>query len=548
MSKNPKSNLGARIFKLELDTFLEMCRGVDTPRALTCHLLASSGEWVQYLALSMPDTELDSFADDYLVTEMMRKNPRLPVNIYTRGIALNSWLASEASCGITNESLRAYSTGAFCFPRDVNAVLVRAQAIIASTLGPLTRAKLDFAEASFRFGPGATSSARSRNVLPSKKMTCSMHVGNSLYPYWRSILGSMWMKEVTDVEIRGYNEVTFVPKDAKTDRAIAIEPHLNIFVQLGQGSLLRKQLRRAGIDLDKQADKNRALVRSASSRKLATIDLSSASDTIAEQLIWLLLPYDWASFLDVSRVDYSLVDDTIVRLEKFSSMGNGFTFELETLIFWALAKASGSGVAVAFGDDIIVERQYAGLLIRALNSLGFSVNKRKTFLSGSFFESCGTDVWRGVDVRPCYFKGEYYDYTSAVIRIANKVRRYANRRNNGYGCDARFHTAYRSCVSTDRRAAGTGIDAASGDDGLISNRDEVTPRSPKGQLQGRLGVVWRGKALVSSSTDHIGAYLTALAWGSAYTSRTIESVRGVMTDFALKRQLIFDWRDLGPWI
>lgn len=548
MSKNPKSNLGARVFKLELDTFLDMCCGVDTPRALTCYLLASHGEWIQYLALKMPDTELDSFADDYLVTEMMRKNPRLPIKIDTQEIARQNWYAAEASCGITNESLRAYMKGTFCLPRDVNTVLVRAQTIIANTLGTLTRAKLDFAEANFRFGPGATSSVKSRNVIPSKKMTCSMHVGHRLYPYWRSILGKMWMKQISDVEIRGYNEVTFVPKDAKTDRAIAIEPHLNIFVQLGQGALLRRQLRRAGIDLDKQADKNRALVRSAQKRELATIDLSSASDTIAEQLVWLLLPYDWASFLNVSRVDFSMVGDTEVKLEKFSSMGNGFTFELETLIFWALAKASGASVAVAFGDDIIVERQYADLLIRTLNSLGFSVNTRKTFLSGSFFESCGTDVWRGVDVRPCYFKGEYFDYTSAVIRIANKIRRYSHRRNNGYGCDARFYTAYRSCIFTDRRALGTCIDAASGDDGLISNRDEVTTRRPKGQLQGNIGVVWRGKALVSSFTDVTGAYLTALAWGSAKVTRTIEPVRGAMADFALKRQLIFDWRDLGPWI
>jgi len=74
-------------------------------------------------------------------------------------------------------------------------------------------------------------------------------------------------------------------------------------------------------------------------------------------------------------------------------MGNGFTFPLETLIFWALTRAvCGSTATVsAYGDDIICPSDRAEDVIAVLTEVGFSVNLEKSFWNGPFRESCGSD-------------------------------------------------------------------------------------------------------------------------------------------------------------
>jgi hypothetical protein len=99
-----------------------------------------------------------------------------------------------------------------------------------------------------------------------------------------------------------------------------------------------------------------------------------------------------------------LPDGKVISQEKFSSMGNGFTFPLETLIFWSLAASccESDVEASAFGDDLIVPTYAYGLLTEVLRSAGFLVNQTKSFHKGPFRESCGKDYFRGTDVRPAY--------------------------------------------------------------------------------------------------------------------------------------------------
>lgn len=542
-----RDSFQAQLFCTELGAFKRVCRSVNTPRSLACWMLAEAGEWKQYLSLSMPDTNSPSFADDYLVTSMMKKNPRLPgLKINRVAVALQKFRDSERQCAETNLRLRGFQDGSVDAPSDIRAVIANAQLDIARILGTLTRTKLEYAQAHFRFGPGATSSVTGEDVLLSKKMTCEMQVTPRLWPYWRALLSPFWGSHIRDLRMRSYSKVTTVPKDATTDRCIAIEPHLNIYVQLGIGALLRRRLSLNGLDLDTQADVNRELARRAYSERLATIDLSSASDTVSSELVWLLLPFDWASLLDVARTEYALVEGEEVRLEKFSSMGNGYTFELETIIFWALARAC-SQVAVAFGDDIIVEQQSAPLLIRTLEFLGFSVNEKKSFLAGDFFESCGADYWRGRNVRPLYFRNEHYDHTSAVIRMANAIRRYASRRGDGHYCDRRFLPAWLYLLSRDNTARKTSIPEGYGDDGLVRDFDEACPPRARNGWQGYIGRVYRVAPLPSRRTDFVGAYLASLAFGSHKESRLREYVRGRFKGSRLTSLPCFTWENLGPW-
>lgn len=223
------------------------------------------------------------------------------------------------------------------------------------------------------------------------------------------------------ITIADYNKVSFVPKNAKTHRAIATEPMLNVGLQLAVGSYLKKCLTQAGCDLTDQT-RNQSLAKLGSlgtdGFDPVTLDLEMASDTLSRELVKELLPDDWYELLDNLRSHQGKFRKEVFKWEKFSSMGNGFTFELESLLFYALAQsvadlnrssewfADTFGPAYryayvsVFGDDIIVPQRDAPMLIDILKFCGFRVNKEKSFTTGPFRESCGCDFYGGVDVRP----------------------------------------------------------------------------------------------------------------------------------------------------
>ena len=207
------------------------------------------------------------------------------------------------------------------------------------------------------------------------------------------------------------NRITFVPKDARTLRTIAIEPSLNVCLQLGVHSYLAERLSTFGNPIDDQAINQRLAQKGANlpfGSSYATIDLSQASDSVSTELVRWLLPSEWFSLLDDLRSKRGTLAGTSFIYEKFSSMGNGFTFALETLIFWALARAvntlTGGEIASVYGDDIIISDTSALLLTETLGFCGFSVNSEKTFYHGPFRESCGADWHIDKRVTPQYVR------------------------------------------------------------------------------------------------------------------------------------------------
>lgn len=400
-----------------LRAYSRLCESLDSPVSLANYLRVKYGEWDQ-LALKKvkPSDYLDgaSFRIDYLAVSVLSKAEFLPTSFNRREAAKEKFWEAEEQCRATNDRLWAYACGRL-MPRttEIHGVLHRARELIlrvltdspssalkGSKIGVLAReASLDVPR--YRFGPGVTSVVK-RYIAAAQKYTREIHVTPSLYPFWRDIAGPRWASHVRDVSLKASNKVTFVPKNAKTFRTIAVEPHLNGYAQLGIAGLLRRRLRQFGVDIATQADVNRWAVRSLTG--IATIDLSSASDTLSRELVWLLLPEEWARLLDTIRSPYGELDGVEFEYQKFSSMGNGCTFELETLIFWALAQATGSTVVEVFGDDIIVDSQSASLLLEVLDFCGFAMNAEKTFTTGPFRESCGVDVWDHEDVRPFFWK------------------------------------------------------------------------------------------------------------------------------------------------
>jgi hypothetical protein len=210
------------------------------------------------------------------------------------------------------------------------------------------------------------------------------------------------------------NKITSVPKNALTERSIAIEPEMNMMLQLGVDGFIRKRLKRWGIDLDDQS-KNQRLAYEGSIRcdafAPATIDLAMASDTISLGIAKLLLPEPWFRYLcEIRSPKGQLPDGSTIRFSKLSSMGNGSTFAIESLLFFAVTFAANKTYFgyyprdsnAVFGDDIACPEGCAPLLVRTLKLCGFSINIDKSFLQGNVKESCGTDWYRGLDMRPVH--------------------------------------------------------------------------------------------------------------------------------------------------
>ena len=240
-----------------------------------------------------------------------------------------------------------------------------------------------------------------------------------------------------------HNKISFVPKDATTSRSIATEPLLNGYLQKGLDQVMRKRLKRVGIDLSDQ-QRNQQWARKGSAEDnsddaFATIDLSSASDSVSIELCRDLLPPEWYAFMDAIRSHEYKLNGALYRYHKFASMGNGFCFPLESLIFASLCHAVRPDSDphtdfLVYGDDIVVRRSMFAPLVSLLKTCGFKVNPKKTFERGPFRESCGADWFEGEDVRPLVLDFAFDSFES-IAKFCNASR--LKDSWNAIFCDAR---------------------------------------------------------------------------------------------------------------
>lgn len=405
------------------DIALAYYEALDTAPALTCAILLRYQEWDQLVNLTTdPSAYIDPFTyhKDVCARDFLRKLDTAPTSFDREKISLEKWYKAEQQCFLTNRKIwnildgQTPSTDALEFFS-----LVRKN--IYSLIG---RPPEDL---EFRFGPGVTYKHRgSRSLIPDKiasipEMTVDawVFINDWKQTAWARAQAGMLYHDSPRFSlafpvVRG-NRWASVPKDGRTNRAIAIEPTLNSFVQLGLGNAMRKRLNRRGLLLNNSQEIHRRLACKGSiDDSISTIDLSNASDTVAYALVKAVLPDEWFHLLNSSRSPHTqLPCGSWVRLEKFSSMGNGYTFELETTIFAAICMAVAEGLGVplkpginfsVFGDDIIVPATIASQVIAALKYSGFKLNHEKTFTSGPFRESCGGDFFNGVSVRGIFVK------------------------------------------------------------------------------------------------------------------------------------------------
>lgn len=347
------------------------------------------------------------------------KFAELPLGRDRRLAAIVKLKEAEEKCRVTNEIFRMRARGEFIFSPRVESIIFRAQSKIASVLGDLPT----FETLGLRHGPGATTLTKKSQASAVEKLTRGYSCSEDLLPYAYRLMEEMPhlsdlhsstgnycrlsdREECALVSLELTNDIVdFVPKNAKTHRPITKGGSLNMMIQLAFGDYMTRRLRAFGVDLTDQERNQKLALEGSLSGNLATLDLESASDTISTEVVYALLPIDWAHALDVCRSSKAWLDGDLIKLEKFSSMGNGFTFPLESLIFWALSScASDDGFASVYGDDIIVSTSSVPLVREILTVFGFSLNFAKSYWKGSFRESCGADYIRGIDIRPCYQK------------------------------------------------------------------------------------------------------------------------------------------------
>jgi hypothetical protein len=187
------------------------------------------------------------------------------------------------------------------------------------------------------------------------------------------------------------------------------------FITSGLGTLFVKRLKDYGLDIRKLQSVHRQLARHASlyPEKLVTADLSAASDSITWQILCMLLPRKWLHAVNDGRIRYCHLGDSKTPIQMISvmGMGIGFTFPLQTLVFYSLIKAiaeltDSHGIVSVYGDDLIYPTRIHKYVEKTFGEIGFIMNKDKTFVYHAFRESCGGDYYRGVDVRPFNPEGQ----------------------------------------------------------------------------------------------------------------------------------------------
>lgn len=217
--------------------------------------------------------------------------------------------------------------------------------------------------------------------------------------------------------------VILVPKTQVTPRIIAAEPTAMQYVQQALAAAIVDGLESHPVSSPyvgfSDQRPNQAMAHYASDGgSLATLDLSEASDRVPNWLVECLLE-PWPTLNEAVQACRStrakLPDGEVIPLIKFASMGSALTFPVEAMVFSAItltaihravslhvSKKTLTGplsdMVRVYGDDIICPSVAAETVIDSLEVFGFKVNRRKSFWTGLFRESCGREYWNARDV------------------------------------------------------------------------------------------------------------------------------------------------------
>jgi len=304
---------------------------------------------------------------------------------------------------------------------------------------------LDFMRSHFTAGPGASLGCDNESFYTKLFAGKISTTSDYLLSLYRALISESdtWSLAERDrfqkfgvEKVRG-NRLFFVLKNVEEMRTCCTEPLINMLFQQALGAFLEHRLlRHFKVSLKRQAVLNRELARVGSLfGTFGTEDMTSASDSIAHSLIQRSLrSTGLLGWINNFRSERTILPDGSEReLRMVSTMGNAFTFPLQTIIFACAIRAVYQMMNLkssspetdfgVFGDDIIVRREAFDFLTRSLTKLGFKVNEKKSFNLGSFRESCGLDWWKGELVRGIYLKS--LETTPELYSAINRLNRWS---------------------------------------------------------------------------------------------------------------------------
>lgn len=536
--------------RLTADFVEQYFEALDCSKSLAAYLLWKHNEHQQLVDLKFDPHQYNdvcSARNSLAAVSFLSKANFLDLAVNREQVALEKFVEAEEVCCLTNSR---FLNGTF-ISAETSSILEIMKETVREILGdvPTVDQFVDGCD----WGPGATTAIKRRDANQPIKYESETDITSDAYDFvvpWFSMAFPNW---APSFRIRNTSKVVTVPKNAKTDRTIAIEPGLNLWFQKSIGTAVRRRLRRYGITLNDQSHNQRLSRLASKFNDLATVDFSAASDTIAYHLVGEILPSKWFALVSSFRVSSCIVPHSGLRhLEKFSSMGNGFTFELESLIFYSAAKAVMSyygikGKCSVYGDDVILPGTAYERYKTFCEDLGFSINNKKSYHSSYYRESCGAHYWNGVDIKPIFLK-EPLDGKAAVLKTANNLRRSAHRRNS-YGCDIAFLRCWR-LLSDSLGINCPVISEGFGDLALVVDLHEARSliEPNKNGIEGYSTRIWGTLPRTVEMTGH-GVLLFKLRQIGVSELQTENNIPlACKTRVAKFRVSVPKWIDLGPWI
>lgn len=468
------SSMGGSSFSQRALTFLSQERYSE--------FLEETSSWTPQRLL---DVGVEDFDFHYFLAEFLSKSRVIETGVDKAAVAMEKFAEAEAICKITNSRWEKIDRCPDLDDPELGPVLFWARHYVATILPEFC---WDSVLPLCDFGPGANVALPRRHaskpnkiglIRPTATQACKP-LAELVLKHWAGWGASQNVRK--DVEVVPGGNIVTVPKNFKTDRTIVIEPLWNSFFQKGIGKLLKRVLRAQGCNLYDQKPNQEAARQGSRDGSYATIDMKMASDTVSRRFVEWMLPADWLAALDAVRSpQVVLASGEVLFLEKFSSMGNAFTFELESLIFLSLAKAAYAwtkGPCLqpirVYGDDLAVDHRAASLLMRLLSVCGFIPNSEKTHVcDNGFRESCGKHYLRGQDVSPFYIRDTAQTDHGKFLLANNIVRRAT--RNFVWGRDKRYRAAYEAARQriTHSHLKKLLIPEGYGDGGLVVDLDEA---------------------------------------------------------------------------
>jgi hypothetical protein len=223
-----------------------------------------------------------------------------------------------------------------------------------------------------------------------------------------------------------------VAKSAVARRTITVEPLMNMFIQQGLNTELRRCISRCpvlsrSLDLTDQSHNQKLALEGSRTGKWSTLDLSSASDLLSLKLVKVVFESHSEFLSAMIECRSSWVEDDVTKasfpVEKFAGMGNALTFPVQSVVFALIAIATilnakgfsrppyrvikqTAKMVRVYGDDIIVPTDYSRQVMDWIESFGLKVNRKKSFTEGNFRESCGLDAYKGYEVTPVYVRDD----------------------------------------------------------------------------------------------------------------------------------------------